>query len=384
VVFGIINARLRLFSDASFKFRSLADKGLFGTPALGLLEEPWPNGTTGDLLARMLQDVDLAGNAFVRRVGDRLYRLLPDRVLIITGERESGLREVTGYAYYEQGLFAGEPLMLDVDEVAHWSPLPDPLADWRGMSWLTPVLREIDADLTMSSHLQTFFTNAATPNLIVRYAQKVNRDQLDTLAAQLQARHGGSGNAFKTMILDGGADVTVAGHSFREMAVEALRGRGEVRLCVAAGIPPIVANVAAGLDASTYSNYSQAWKAFAAGTMHQLWRSVCASLGKFVDVPAGSELWFDLRDIPAMAESEQDKQNANVAFATAAASFVMQGWDPASVQAALVASDMSLLQHTGALSVQLYPGGQGEPAEDTPEDDTEDQAEQPEPEQETP
>jgi hypothetical protein len=83
-----------------------------------------------------------------------------------------------------------------------------------------------------------------------------------------------------------------------------------------------------------------------------------------------------------MAESEQDKQNANVAFATDAASLVMQGWEPASVQSALVASDMSLLTHTGALSVQLYPGGSApEPAEDTPEDDTEDQAEL---EQETP
>jgi hypothetical protein len=30
--------------------------------------------------------------------------------------------------------------------VAHWSPIPDPLANFRGMSWLTPVLREIDAD----------------------------------------------------------------------------------------------------------------------------------------------------------------------------------------------------------------------------------------------
>ena len=63
---------------------------------------------------------------------------------------------------------------------------------------------------------------------------------------------------------------------------------------------------------------------------------------------------------------------------------VNAGFEPGSVTAALVASDMSLLKHTGALSVQLYPGGQVEPADTAAEDampeDTTDQT----PPEETP
>ena len=85
IVFAVLNARLNLFTEAEFKFRNLSDKKLFGSPELLMLENPWPNGTTGDLLARMEQDVFLTGTAFIRNAGTRLERLRPDRVEIVFG-----------------------------------------------------------------------------------------------------------------------------------------------------------------------------------------------------------------------------------------------------------------------------------------------------------
>jgi hypothetical protein len=85
VVFGVVLARLSLFSEAEFKYQDLKDKHLFGTPDLSILETPWPGATTGDLLARMEQDVSLAGNAFIRRVDDtQLERLRPEWVTIVS------------------------------------------------------------------------------------------------------------------------------------------------------------------------------------------------------------------------------------------------------------------------------------------------------------
>lgn len=94
IVFSVILARLMLFSEAEFKFQSLADKRMFGTTDLYLLENPWPGGTTGDLLARMEQDVSLAGSAFIRNCGDHLERLRPDWVDIVSadlGDRSGSL-----------------------------------------------------------------------------------------------------------------------------------------------------------------------------------------------------------------------------------------------------------------------------------------------------
>ena len=65
IVFACVLARLLPFSEARFQFQQMQGGRpgrLFGTEALALLEEPWANGTTGDLLARMEQKASLAGN----------------------------------------------------------------------------------------------------------------------------------------------------------------------------------------------------------------------------------------------------------------------------------------------------------------------------------
>jgi phage portal protein BeeE len=356
-VFSVLNARLRLFSEATFKYRNLSDKNLWGDQSLSLLEKPWPGGSTSELLGRMIQDADLAGNAFIHSINDtRLERLRPDWVKIISvgmtdPVTETDYREVIGYAYTEGG--QGDPVFYPVDDVAHWSPVPDPLAPWRGMSWLTPVLREINADLAMSVHEQMFFEHAATPNMLVRYMGKVDPSWITKLRDQINSTHGGVENSHKTLILDEGADATIIGSKFTDMGFSQLREAGEVRIAAAGGTPPIVAGMQGGLNASTMANYAAAYRNFADSTMHPLWRGACAVLGKFVTVRADAELWFDTRDIPALRDEEYSRQKGNAQLSIAVMNLVNAGYDPATVVSAVVSGDMSLLKHTGLVSVQL-------------------------------
>lgn len=356
-VFSVLNARLRLFSEATFKYRALKDKRLFGDVSLSPLESPWPGGSTSELLGRMIQDADLGGNSYIHQINDtRLERLRPDWVKIISAEQvdvETGnsYREVIGYAYSEGG--QGNPVFYPVDEVAHWSPVPDPLAPWRGMSWLTPVVREINADLTMSVYEQKFFDNAATPNMLIKYQGNVSPDWMAKLKDQIQSSHAGAENSNKTLILDNGADVTVVGSNNKDMGFTTLREAGEVRIAAAGGTPPIVAGLQGGLDASTMANYAAAYRNFADSTMHPLWRGACAVLGKFVSVPEASELWFDTRDIPALRDEEENRQKGNAQLSIAVMNLVNAGYDPDTVVAAVTSGDMTLLTHTGLISVQL-------------------------------
>ena len=360
-VFSVLNARLRLFGEATFKYRTLADKKIYGDQSLALLEKPWPGGSTPELLGRMIQDADLAGNSFIHQVTPtRLERLRPDWVKIISrvfSDAETGneYREVIGYAYTEGG--QGDPVFYPVEDVAHWSPIPDPLAPWRGMSWLTPIVREINADLAMSVHEQKFFENAATPNMLIRYQGKVDPAWMAKLRDQIQSNHGGVENANKTLILDEGADVTVTGSTFKNMDFSALREAGEIRIASAGGTPPIVAGLQGGLDASTMANYAAAYRNFADSTMHPLWRGACAVLAKFVNVRADSELWFDTSDIPALRDEEMSRQKGNAQMSIAVVNLVNAGYQPDSVIAAVVSGDMTQLKHTGLVSVQLTPPG---------------------------
>lgn len=365
VVFGVILARLMLFSEAEFKYQRLSDKGLFGTPDLGKLEQPWPGATTGELLARMEQDASLAGNAYIRDAGDRLERLRPDWVTIVSevvrDSNDDEVRGVVGYFYDPPPAENRRAAFYPVDEVVHWSPIPDPVASFRGMSWLTPVLREIDADTQMTDYKRAYLTNAATPNLLVKYQGKVGPDKIDRLRDQISARHGGVGNAFKTLILDEGADTTILGNTFEQMQFSAVQAAGENRIAVAGGVPGIVVGLKEGLAAATYSNYEQAMRRFADLTMRPLWRSACAALAKLVPVPDGARLWFDTSAIAALRQGDKEQADTMQVLATAANTFITAGYEADSVKAALSAGDITLLKHTGMVSVQLQKPGASDP-----------------------
>lgn len=364
VVFSVVLARLQLLSQAEFKFQDMKTRRLYGNQDLALLEQPWPNGTTADLLARMEQHASIAGNAFVRRAGDSLIVMRPDWVDIVSVEVDEGVddhghprthREVIGYLYSEGGIGFDDPVFYDVAEVAHWTPIPDPLSRWRGMSWMTPVLREINADVAMTQHRQAFFDNAATPNMLLKYQQKLNQSQLDSIRDRWRARYSGPQGAGATVVLDEGADFTVVGSTFDKMQFGTLQAAGEARIAAAAGVPAIVAGLQAGLDAATYSNYAMAMRAFGDGTCSYLWSSACAALSKLVAVPSGSRLWYDTTAIPALREAAKDRADTMQVLASAASTLLTAGYESDSITKALVSGDLTQLVHTGMISVQLIP-----------------------------
>lgn len=368
VVFGVLQARLSLFTEATFKFQVLSDKSLFGNASLALLENPWPNGTTGELLARMEQDASLAGNAYIRKVNDELLeRLRPDQVTIVSKLtldplNETEIREVVGYWFEPATTDPREPAFYPVEEIVHWSPIPDPSANFRGMSWLTPVLRDVVADEQMTDYKRAYLTNAATPNMIIKYPTQMKQENLVRLKEQIHARHGGVKNAFQTMVLDEGADPMILGNNFEQMAFQAVQSAGENRIAVAAGVPAIVAGLSEGLDSNAYGIYGQAMRRFTDLTMRPNWRSACAALAKLVEVPVGTRLWFDVEDVAALRQGEKDSADTMMVLAQAAQALVNAGYDPDSIATALSASDVNLLKHTGMVSVQLQTPGAPMPA----------------------
>lgn len=363
---ALLFVRMAIFSEARFAFRRRI-RGragdLFGTDALRIVERPWPGATTQTLLARMILDADLAGNSFTARIGDRLRRLRPDRVVILAGSRsEPELHgwaldaEVLGYFYCPPG---GRDYLLMPDQVAHFAPIPDPDAEWRGMSWLTPVLREISADLAATSHKLSFFKNSASPRVAVMLDPSVTPEMLRRFRAAMDETHVGTENAWKTLYVGGGADIKPLTMSLRDLDYKSVQALGESRLAAAAGVPAAIVGFSEGLQGSSLNagNFGQARRRFADGTMRPLWRSAVGSLASIVDVPGGAELWYDDSDIPFLREDARDAAEIFNTRSTNVAYLVREGFTAESAQAAVDAQDLRLLQHTGLLSVQLQPPG---------------------------
>lgn len=387
VVFAVILARLLLFSEARFQWQPLASGRpgeLFGTPELRLLERPWPNGTTGELLARMEQDVSLGGNFYCARepgapgeVG-RLRRLRPDWVSIVltAPPAEAVKSDVVGYLFHPGGLGSlARPELYLPGEVAHWSPIPDPDAQYRGMSWLTPVMREIAADKAATVHKGKFFTNAATPNLAVSFKESVTEEQFKAFMDAMDSAHQGVDKAYQTLYLGGGADVSVVGADLKQMDFKVTQGHGETRIAAAGGVPPIIVGLSEGLDAATYSNYASARRKFGDHWARPQWRSACAALEPLLALPRGAtpgavRLWFDDRDIAFLREDQKDAAEITKIQMLAIESAVRAGFKPDTVVQAVTSGDPTVMKHTGLFSVQLQPPGSGQAAPaDAPDDE---------------
>ncbi|WP_322769661.1 phage portal protein [Frankia sp. Cr1] len=366
VVFAVILARMLLFSEAVFKYQRF-NQGrpgdLFGDQSLAVLETPWPGGTTGDLLARMEQHASLGGNAFVVRPrGAQSVRIVrPDWMDILLGSNvdpetpgDQYDARVIGYVYHPGGRGRGtaDGDLFLADEVAHYAPIPDPIAHARGMSWLTPVVQEITADGLMTRHKGKFFEHAATPNMLLKTDRVLNDKQRTRLLGALKARNEGIENAYKTLLLEGGVDATIVGHSFEQISFATTQAAGENRIAVAAGVPGIVAGLKEGLSAATYSNYAQAKRRFGDMTMRPLWRNVAGSLSVIVPPPKGARLWYDDRDIPALREDAKDAAEIHGMNATTVATLVSAGFTPESAVAAVTNGDLNLLRYGGAVSGQ--------------------------------
>jgi len=376
VVFACMEARRSLFTEMRFQWQRIKNGrplDLFGTPELAILETPWPNGTTGELLSRAIQDVDLTGNHYVVRERNRLRRLRPDWVEIVLSAppAEAVESDVVGYIYWPGGIHNSpeRAKIYTPEEIAHWCPIPDPEAQYRGMSWLTPVIPEILADKEATEHKGKFYSNAATPKLAVSLKETVTKSQFMDFMTAFDAANGGIENAYKTMYLGGGADVSLIGANMVQMDFKNVQGAGETRIAAAARVHPVIVGLSEGMQGSSLNagNYKTVKESLGDQTLRPLWRSVAAAYQTILSpprplgqpaLPGTVRLWYDDRDVAFLRTDRKDEAEILNAQAETISKLITAGFEPDSVVKAVTTGDMSELKHSGLVSVQLLPPGE--------------------------
>lgn len=382
-VFACIRFRQLIFAEARFQWRQFTNGRpgeLFGSTELALLETPWPSGTMGDLLARMEVTASLAGNYYATVADDegrlgrsargvrRIAHMRPDWTTIVidsaSGDPNALDAQVVGYLYEppSTGVTKSEPVTLLPSEVCHYSPLADPAAHYRGMSWLTPIVEEVRADKAATLHKGKFFQNGAVPNLAVILKETVGPDEFERYVAKFKAAHQGADKAYKTMFLAGGADVRPLSADFHQMDFKNTQAMSETRIAMAAGVHPTVVGMTEGLTGSSLNagNFNAAARLVANTTMRPLWRSAAASLQSLVTPPnPAAALWYDDRDIAFLHDDATDLADIRQKDAQSIRTLVDGGFSPDAAVEFMRTNDLSRLlkQHSGLLPVQLQPPG---------------------------
>jgi HK97 family phage portal protein len=178
-----------------------------------------------------------------------------------------------------------------------------------GMAPLKVVLREILGDEEAGQFTTALLKNMGVPGVILSPDEPgdpgPSKDQADAIKDQYLEKFGGEKRG-EPLVLTGRMKVEVVSFSPTEMDMTALRRLPEERVCAVLGVPPIIANLGAGLDRSTFSNMDEAGEHFAERKLVPTWRTIekqlTAQLGPDFDIAENQRLRFDMRDVRALQE----------------------------------------------------------------------------------
>ena len=185
-------------------------------------------------------------NETADRIGDLAFAA-PADVIDPVSDMPYG-RRLVGYSYVNDR--HEEIAFFTPDEVAHYKPLADPRHPFRGAAWLTSVLADATADDEMTTYKHAFLSNAATPNLVVKFEPGVSEDAFKKFKERLESGHRGAHQGFKTLYLGAGADVKTIGSTLDQLNFKSVQGAGETRIAAAAGVPASILGISEGLAGS--------------------------------------------------------------------------------------------------------------------------------------
>ena len=391
VVAAAVEARALAVSQMRFRWRN-PDGDLFGNRALRSLEKPGGVDTRAAFLHRLETDVAYSGTAYVAMVDGQVRRLRPDKCSVVlgsnsapewTGENDLSVpadADVIGLLYHPNEGSARTWEGVEVfmpGEFTCWSPEPDPIHFWRGVSWVTSVIREVIGHSQAVDHQKKFFENAATPNLVFLMDPSKTPAETKEYAEITNRLHTGTNNAYKNMFVGGGTDVKVIGSTLESLNLKDLSGGFETTVAMRARIPGVILGIREGYAGSSLNagNYGQARRLFADSWFASHADSLCEALERIVPPPSeGVELTYDPDRILILQEDQQDAANILSTKGGVLRTLIDGGFDPATAVEAVTRGDLSKLEHSGKLSVQLQePGnGEGDAFEDGADDDSSD------------
>ncbi len=291
-------------------------------PVLALLARPNPVQGRAEFLEAVYAQILLGGNAYVEAVAPEGEAGLPTELHVLRGDRISVVPGPDGWpAAYDYTVgsrrhrFAMTEAAAPICHIRAYHPLDDHY----GLSPLEAAATAIDVHNSASRWSKALLDNAARPSgaIVFKGADgqaRMTEEQFQRLQAEVEGHHMGARNAGRPMLLEGGLDWKPMGFSPSDMEFHKTKEAAAREICVAFGVPPMLAGVPG--DA-TYANYQEANRAFYRLTVLPLAAKVLAALSAWLAGHGGGlvELSPDIDQIPALAV-ERDLHWRRIAEAT--------------------------------------------------------------------
>ena len=274
-------------------------------PAQQLIDRVNPWHTRGDLWRATETYLSLWGSAFWALEPDdegrwEIWPLRPDRMRVLPDRH----RYVKGYVY----MGVTGPVPYTRDEVV-WFRYFNPMDEYAGLSPMAPLRLSADMGADAMRFNRNFFRNSAQPDVIFTTEEGMTDDEVEDFYQRWDRRFRGPGNAHRPAIASFIKDIKTLGFTHREMEfVQGLRWSLE-DVSRTFGVPmPLLSDY----QNATFANINTAERIF--------WRNTMIPEMKFLEdqineklLPTlgypGVKVEFDLADIEALKEDENDRAN---------------------------------------------------------------------------
>lgn len=234
---------------------------------------------TGDLLWKSFGlSWIIAGNVFFYKVRNKLGEVielwyLPHTMVEPRWESENSF--IDYYAYQVDGY----EYKLKPEDIIHFRNGIDPKNPRMGLSDVASALREIYTDNEASNFSALLMKNNGVGPFAISPDKQLNLDEKERKRmADAFARKTGGDERGKPFISGTSFQIIKTGFNPDELNLSKLRHLPEETIASLTGIPAIVLQFGAGLERSTYSNYSEAKESAFEGVIVPLWRYIQAEL----------------------------------------------------------------------------------------------------------
>lgn len=297
-------------------------------PMAMLIQRPNPF-YSGELMATAtILSIHLDGNAYWLKARSKSTLATEELWWVPSNEMTprwplDGTVFIDHYDYRPGGM--GDPIRVEVEDVVHFRMGIDEENVRLGKSPLRSVLREVLTDEEAADFAQTILANCGIPGVIISPDGEVELSDEEFKAAKVEFESRFSGrNRGRPFVASSKTNVQQFGFSPEQMDMRTLRRVPEERVSAVLGVAAIVAGLGAGLDRSTFANFSEAREASYDSAIIPLQRILAAEirhqlLPDFETNLDGFRVKYDLTDVRILQEDENAKTTRKLAELTAGA-----------------------------------------------------------------
>lgn len=312
VVFACVCAYAKALAEAPVIATDRDRTAIPDHPLRALLSAPNPFMSESELMEMTGLYIALGGNAYWYKVLDRRGRIAeiwPLSDLHITPAPGGEDNWISHYVY-DPG--DGNRVRIEPELISHFKwHSTDMLNPYMAQPPLLAATREANSDLEATRYLNTLLGNDAAPKTIVSFKETLPPASRELLRKQFMERHGGE-NRGGVAVIDRDVTINRLALTMEEVNFDGITALTETRICAAFGVPPILVGLKSGLDASTYSNYEQARKAFWQDSVVPLMRRVASEIASSVLPFVGGPVFgatFDTSSVAALQEDTDARWN---------------------------------------------------------------------------